>query len=251
MIWLVAAAVLTVTIDGPSAVEPGDLAVFRIQPPGVDVAWTVWPEGAKQRFIDLRAADGTTVLVFASRQPMEITIVVAACDTDGPVIATHRFVNGSAPDPQPDPPTPRPVPQPPFTLLWIEESSERTPAQAAAQNDREIRQAIERAGWSLRIVDVDTVDEHGKTPAGLAEWIKLARERGLPHLFAVDKTGCGYSRPAPRDRDEFIAILREWGLTIQTTTSRPPTTSRPTTSYTPRVYVLPSYPRCYGGVCIP
>lgn len=237
-----------VTIDGPAAVEAGDLAVFTADIPGG--RWVIVPSEWEPRFVAVTLADGRSAVVFASRRPGTITLVYAVCGSDGLEIARHQFENKAGTDPPPAPPptppnpepNPPPLPKPPYRLIWIEESSDRTPEQAAAQNDRAIRDALTRAGWTLRVVDKDVKDEYGRTPADLKPFIDDAISRGLPRLYFVGSDGRSVSLPAPANRDRFIQILREFGLVIQPApSSTSPAAARP----------LPA-PRgvCVGGSCL-
>jgi len=276
-------------IVGPSQVEAGDLAVFRFEPGDTPVVWSVIPEAAKERFLEVLLPDGKRALVFSSGRPMQVVIVAAGYVGGQVYLAFHSFINGShsptppnpgpGPPPNPDDPKP-PRPTPPFILLWIEETTERTAAQAQAQNDSAIRQALQRAGWQLRVVDKDIKNERGETPADLASWIERAVKLGLPRLFVIDKAGRHLSYPAPKDRGEFVKILAELGLVIQQAQQLPsshPTTSRyaiphddfmkilmdlgtrieppppsPSTRPTTPRYVTPRVtPSCVGPFCVP
>jgi hypothetical protein len=242
-------------IAGPSQVEAGDLAVFRFEPADVPVVWSVLPESAKERFLEVLLPDGKRALVFSSGRPMQV-VIVAAGYVGGQVYLTfHSFINGSnsptppnpgpGPSPNPDDPKP-PRPVPPFILLWIEETTERTAAQAQAQNDLAIRQALQRAGWQLRVVDKDIRNEKGEPPSDLAPWIEKAVKLGLPRLFVIDKTGRYLSYSAPRDRGEFLKILTDLGLVIQRAEQLPSTRPAPSRYITP--YLAPS---CTGSFCVP
>jgi len=145
-----------------------------------------------------------------------------------------------SPGPQPTPPNPEPGPQPepepqpipsgPKTVIWIEESGDRSPSQAAAIIQREIRAAIERAGWHLRIVDQDVVDETGKTPADLAPYIDAAKKAGLPRLFILQDGTEIYAGVAPPDASSLSALLSRFGLVVGSarTVDPPPPVSSPT-----------------------
>lgn len=133
------------------------------------------------------------------------------------------------PDPQPDPdPQPEPRPDGPRHLLWIEETSARTPGEAAAVTDHEIREALAAAGWSLRVADVDVIDEQGKTPSELAPFIAAARERGLPRLFVRDAAGAEvYAGRAPTDTQSFRRLLTALGLSAPWKSLPPRAPSQP------------------------
>jgi len=158
----------------------------------------------------LAAAEGQILIVAAKGDPPVIALYrVSAFDVPGP---------NPNPDPRPEPepdPDPRPNPRGPLSLIWIEETADRTPEQAAALTDSELRDAIRKAGWSLRIADVDVVDEDGNPPSDLAAYIAAAKRDGVPRLFAVDAAGAEvFAGKAPANKDEFVAILKRLGLSL-------------------------------------
>lgn len=156
-------------------------------------------------------------------------ILILAAQANPPILALYRITAFNAPGPQPDPnpnpgpnpnpnptPDPQPLPQGPITLIWIEESSERTAEQAKAITDQSICDALKKAGWTLRIADVDVMNENGQPPDDLAAFIAAARRDGVPRLFAIDSKGAEvFNGKAPANRDEFLAILRRLGLKDQ------------------------------------
>ena len=156
-------------------------------------------------------------------------ILVLATQGNPPILSLYRLIAFDAPGPQPEPepnpqpdpspnpnPNPQPIPHGPISLIWIEESSERTPEQAKAITDQSIRDALKKAGWTLRIADVDVMNENGQPPDDLAAFIAAARRDGVPRLFAIDDKGAEvFNGKAPANRDEFLAILRRLGLKDQ------------------------------------
>jgi hypothetical protein len=125
---------------------------------------------------------------------------------------------GSPPEPGPGPePGPRPEPQPgpgPKTVIWIEESGQRTPQQAAAIIDKNVRAAIDAARWTLRVTDVDVVDESGRPPADLAPYLERARHAGLPWMVILEDGREVYTGKAPPDLPSLVILLRRYGLPI-------------------------------------
>jgi hypothetical protein len=242
--WAFLALVFGLAIVGPTEVEPGDLAVFRFDGASGPVTWKVLPEEMAARFLEVVLPGGDRGLIFASSRPASVVIVAADCNDGAPRIVVHRFRNGSAPQPGPDPKPPRPEPprpepKPPYILLWIEESSERTVEQALAQNDVNIRRALQAAGWEFRVVDKDVKDERGQVPRELKAWIEVAIREGLPRLLAISKDGSYHSFSAPRNRGEFVTILGKLGLVVAAQ-SRTEGSRRPAP-----VYVGP----CVGPYC--
>jgi hypothetical protein len=160
-------------------------------------------------------------------------ILVAAVVGDDIVLEDFPWKVTPGPEPQPEPqpePEPQPIPSGPKTVIWIEESGDRSPSQAAAIIQREIRAAIERAGWHLRIVDQDVVDETGKTPADLAPYIDAAKKAGLPRLFILQDGTELYAGVAPPDASSLSALLSRFGLVVGSarTVDPPPPVSSPT-----------------------
>ena len=143
-------------------------------------------------------------------------IVVAAVVNGKLVVEEFNAPFTPEPNPQPNPkPDPQPNPQPgPKTVLWIEETSDRTPSQAAAVIDAQIRAALQAAKWSLRVVDKDVVDETGKPPADLARYIESAKAAGLPRVFILQNGRELFAGAAPPDRSSFASLLSKFGLVV-------------------------------------
>lgn len=143
-------------------------------------------------------------------------IVVAAVVNGKLVVEEFKAPFTPEPNPQPNPkPDPQPNPQPgPKTVLWIEETSDRTPSQAAAVIDAQIRAALQAAKWSLRVVDKDVVDETGKPPADLAPYIESAKAAGLPRVFILQDVRELYAGAAPSSVSSFLDLLRRYGLPV-------------------------------------
>jgi len=148
-------------------------------------------------------------------------VLVAAVVDGRLVLEPFQWPPGPSPtppNPQPGPvpdPQPGPTPQPgPKTVLWIEETEERTPSQAQAILDSEIRKAVASAGWSLRVVDDDVIDESGATPVEFASYIAAARLAGLPRVFILQQGVEVYSGAAPKDPSSFASLLSRFGLPV-------------------------------------
>jgi len=195
----------------------------------------------------LEGGDHLKVTAVADKQTWRVidgkngpVAIVAALVQDRLVI--EEFTWGGTPQPepgpgpQPTPPNPEPGPQPqpqpvpgPKTVLWIEESSARTPSQAAAVVDKAIRNALVAARWTLRVVDVDVVDETGKPPADLAGYLDAARQAGVPRVFILQDGRELYAGAAPADVSSFVDLLLRYGLPVGTPGGEPrgPTGSSP------------------------
>ena len=162
------------------------------------------------------------------------SILVAAVADGNLVVEQFAW----SPGPQPTPPNPEPGPQPepepqpvpgPKTVLWIEESADRTPGRAGAVVDAGIRSAIQKAGWSLRVIDIDVVDENGQPPSDLAPYLMAAKQAGLPRVFIFQDGREVYAGAAPPDVSSFANLLRRYGLPVGTPGGEPrgPTGSSP------------------------
>lgn len=189
------------------------------------------PQIAENVSFQVPLADGKpgTALLLAIHDGQ---VMVVAKDGSPPVLALYRVVPGPSPQPGPGPgpgpgpqpePGPQPQPQGPLSLIWIEESADRTPEQAQAIVDPEIREVLREAGWTLRVADDDVVDEHGQAPSDLQQFIAAARQAGLPRLFAVNAQGAEvFAGKAPKDAAEFKALLKWLGLPIEVPAEPPP-----------------------------
>ena len=147
------------------------------------------------------------------------SILVAAVADGNLVVEQFAW----SPGPQPTPPNPEPGPQPepepqpvpgPKTVLWIEESADRTPGRAGAVVDAGIRSAIQKAGWSLRVIDIDVVDENGQPPSDLAPYLMAAKQAGLPRVFIFQDGREVYAGAASPDVSSFANLLRRYGLPV-------------------------------------
>lgn len=187
----------------------------------------------EQQNFPVPLADGTagTAMALASDQGQ---VLIVAAPTTPPTISLY-LVTPASPHPQPQPqpnpnpnpnPNPQPEPQPkptpvgPLSLIWIEETSERTPEHAILIADKELRDLLYKAGWLLRIADVDVVDENGKPPADLFNYLAEAKKLGLPRLFIVDKNGVEvYNGAVPATKEAFLQLLKQFGLQVQASNS--------------------------------
>lgn len=203
------------------------------------VAWVVSCAAAIAAAGDLAfsisGGQSLTVRAKAEQQEWRLfgkTALVAAV-VDGKLIVREfvlPFDSSPQPDPTPEPqpdPDPQPQPQPgPKTVLWIEESADRTPGRATAVIDAAIRAAIQKAGWSLRIVDVDVVDENGRTPPDLAPYISSAKAAGLPRVFILRDGMEIFSGIAPPDAPSFRTLLSRFGLPVEVSAKEAETFNR-------------------------
>lgn len=109
---------------------------------------------------------------------------------------------GPAPEPGPDPsPGPAPVPDPPKNLwaIVVEESSERTPDQAAVLLSKEVRASVS----NFRIVDRDVISDDVKPYAERAQGSRL------PVLFLVDDGQVYYEGGLPETVADFTRLVSQ------------------------------------------
>jgi len=170
---------------------------------------------------DLQGGPKLTVQVEADQQQW-IThggkIWVAAVVDGKLVVQDVRVETGPAPGPGPQPdPGPRPEPQPgpgPKKIIWIEETANRNPDQASAITDQKIRKLLSDAGWSIRVADIDVVDESGKTPSDLEPYIQAAKQKSLPVLVILEGNKELYLGSAPGSASALLDLLRRFGLPV-------------------------------------
>ncbi len=100
----------------------------------------------------------------------------------------------------------------PTSELWgviIEESSQRTADQAAVLTSRAVRVAFEEG--RLRVADQHVVDRDGKPPAGLEDWLELAKPKPLPWLFLLGAEGVLlYQGPLPETVKDMLALVGKY-----------------------------------------
>jgi hypothetical protein len=110
------------------------------------------------------------------------------------------------PDPKPDPPPPTPGPLAEMWVIVVEESSDRTPAQAQVLFTYSLPNWLARNGHHFRLVDRDQPAED------LSAWIAQAEQHDLPRLFLVGEDGeAVYEGPLPETIAEMMALVKKWG----------------------------------------
>jgi hypothetical protein len=116
---------------------------------------------------------------------------------------------GGAPSPTPGP-EPKPDPQPtpkPVADLWaivIEESSQRTPQQAAVLASTELRALF--AGKQFRVIDKDT-----NTDTQFARYIQQSVGQKLPLFWLVTPTGdVLYQGDLPSTPTAAVDLVKKW-----------------------------------------
>lgn len=156
-------------------------------------------------------------VVGASKQAWSVvgdkTPVIVAAAIVGDRLIVEEFKCGgdvTPPNPGPNPPVPPPPPPPAddiAAMLWIEESSGRDAEQAAVLIDSELRRRMAAKGIAFRVVDADVVDENGMTPSDLLPLISAAKAKGLPCVFALDKSGRTVLEAKVTDKASFEKII--------------------------------------------
>ena len=116
-------------------------------------------------------------------------------------------VEGDQPDPFPDP-DPDPDPPGPLAKMWVivvEESKDRTPAQAQILLDPILRKWLTANGHEIRLAD------RHQPAADLTEWIAQAGS-ALPYLFIVGPGGgVEWKGPLPTTKEDIRALCKQWG----------------------------------------
>lgn len=156
-------------------------------------------------------------VVGASKQTWSLvgdkTPIIVAAAIVGDRLIVEEFKCGgdvTPPHPGPNPPVPPPPPPPADDIeavLWIEESSGRDAEQAAVLIDSELRRKMASKGIAFRVVDADVVDENGRTPDDLLPIISAAKAKGLPCVFALDKSGRTVLEAKVTDKASFEKII--------------------------------------------
>lgn len=198
-------------IVGPEESLPGDLVVLRTDGSvGTDFKWAIVPETAAGRYL---AVDGGKSVVFASRTPGSYAFILGVANEGEVALSVHTLLNREGPDPDPDPnPDPDPDPTPPGDLwgvVWVEESGERTAAQAAVILSANLEAYLKKEGLEFRVTDKDDTDESDEAPSGLSAYINLAKQSGdLPQVFVVKKDGrLAYKGADPETATAMIDLL--------------------------------------------
>jgi len=107
-------------------------------------------------------------------------------------------------DPTPTPgPTPTPTPTPTeLHAIVIEESAQRTPAQAIVLGSTRVRTAFK----SFQVEDKDA------TAASLQPYIDRAKSKGLPYLMIVNAQGqTWWEGPLPATVDDVLKVVVKGG----------------------------------------
>jgi hypothetical protein len=138
------------------------------------------------------------------------------------VLMTADFVpwhlslaDGATPTPSPTPgPSPAPTPVPVAQTLWItviEESAQRTPAQAAVITSKAVADLVKAKSHHWRVADQNAKDESGAVPADLAGYIQHAAGK-LPYIALTDQAGkIIYEGALPATEAELVSLLKKYG----------------------------------------
>lgn len=106
------------------------------------------------------------------------------------------------PQPMPEPePQPNPTPSKLWGCIIIEESSRRTPAEAAVYTSQSVRSLLQSKGLEWRLVDKDAAQ------GSLATWASRAGA-DLPKMFAVSADGRpAYEGKVPADDKAMVDLI--------------------------------------------
>ncbi|MFZ5833210.1 MAG: hypothetical protein ACOY3P_24240 [Planctomycetota bacterium] len=163
---------------------------------------------------ELPFAAKRTWRVLPGTGPTRTLILSVATDGD-PVVYLYQIgPYGAQPQPEPDPkpdpqpdPKPEPEPQPTPSELWavvVEESSQRTPEQAAILASPQVRALFPEGRF--RVLDQDAQAADAKT------YLDRSRGKPLPVLYLIDpQARVHYEGPLPATLEAFTSLLREKG----------------------------------------
>lgn len=211
LVWAVAAHGAEIDVSGPTEAEPGQLVMFTVS--GVsatelpDCRLVHWPaEGVS--VIPATTWAGQPFVLFTASEPGTYVLVVFLQRPGGGYVG-HGITVGPQPGPGPDPgpnPDPSPGPQRLSLVLVIEESSERTPEQAAVLTNGPLREWMLKQNLSFRLLDKDL---EGTAPAVFVRYFRAAAEGGTyPVVFLVGDDASVISQGAlPATVDEFKARI--------------------------------------------
>ncbi len=133
-------------------------------------------------------------------------------------------VDGGAPNPTPEPspapspvpPTPDPAPRPQkIAVTIIEESHDRTPAQAGIIASQTLRDFAKRGGHAFNSIDKDVRNSDGASPVRFKQWIDYANSKNvrLPYLFITTLDGGKllWDGPLPENENAILAKMKYYG----------------------------------------
>ncbi len=211
-----------------TAVKP---AIFSASPAPVDRGYAIAGGVDKPRLIASATNDGILLSAddaapfkswsLASGKGSPSTFIYAACDGKSPPRIYSYTIGADASGDVTPAPTPAPVPTPlppvvqKIAVTILEESHDRTPAQAAVIASPALRQYAAAGGHVFAAIDKDVKSPDGSTPAKFKEWIDYAASRGaaLPHIFvtAKDSGQLLYDGPLPATEAEALSIAKKYG----------------------------------------
>ena len=191
---------------GPAQVEVGELLILRA-PEAEQHAWSVWPDEARYAVFE-----GGTILVVETATLGGRVLASASLDVAGGLsVEQHEVIVGERIEPDPPPPPPPPVTEELWVMV-IEESSQRTPEQAAVLVSRKVLdwfRSNEKRHW--RLIDQDVVGESDEVPEDLAKWLKMAEGQSLPRVFIINENGGLVDQmPLPATPETMIELLDQY-----------------------------------------
>lgn len=196
---LVAATECTVAVG-----DECDLPIACTADEALGVWWSQWPaEGLRVRLV-VQAIDGQwrPVMVVRPTKAGKWSLSAARAAADGKLFASSVTLSTSAPEPQPDP-TPGPTPPGPKVVVIVEESSQRTPAQAKLLLDPTWRRQLAQAGHVVYVADKDAA-----VPPDLQPYVAMTAGKRLPWLIVATKSGrIVREMPLPTTADSILAAL--------------------------------------------
>jgi hypothetical protein len=195
--FLFGLAILLTACDADGAEKPAEKQVERLaatlQPPVA--LWmpfeVVTPGGTK-----------TKLILVPSQYPDRFVLLTSDFQT------WHIML---ADTPQP---SPSPTPQPAAQTIWItvvEETSQRTPQQAAVINSKAVADLIQARGHYWRAIDQNARNEQGQAPADLAAYVQRSAGR-LPYVILTDSAGkILFEGPLPATEQAMLDLVKKYG----------------------------------------
>lgn len=208
VLFLSAAVAVGEPVSVPDG-QPADLKV--VVPKGASVVWRYYPPPT------WKAADlPPGRAIFAGKSGSTVTATAIVIDFKAQTVTDTEFevtFGGRKADPSPDPtPDPKPKPDPKpgpvgtLYLVVIEETSKRTPEQAAVLNDAAFWRGLAARDVKWRLYDQDSPDLPG------LGYLPDARLAGIPAVMVYDARGkLHYSGKLPGRVADLDAVVKGVG----------------------------------------
>jgi hypothetical protein len=219
--FLLLAAADPIVLDGPDGpVAVGQSVQVFVSGIGEEALPTAyaghWPR-KQTTFVPARTWGGKPFIWFAAARSGEYLISVCVAENNTIRRGELVIVVGEGDDDE-NPPPPPPPPQPgKRRIRIIEESKDRTPAQARVMLSPELRKYCAQKNHAFLLRDKTLSAEEEATPVGktVVFYRQLAAERGidLPAFFvaADDDRQVLYAGPFPATTEEAVKLIQDHG----------------------------------------